>query len=217
MFENEKRLIIDTCKQMQTLGYFIGTWGNISMRVENCIIVTPSRVSYNNMDVSDMIVLDMDGNKIEGYRNPTSEKEVHRQIYLKRPDLNAIIHTHTEKCMAVSATNNKEVPCLVEEMSQLLGGTIPLTDHYVPAEQHEQLGLAAAEAIKGANGVILRNHGGVACGKNMEEAVLAVKVMEKSCGIFLSITPKLLIEEIPVCFVESERYRFLHLYGHENT
>ena len=217
MFENEKRIILDTCRLMQSLGYFIGTWGNISMRVGDYIIVTPSKISYDVMEPSDMIVIDLDGNKIEGHRNPTSEKEVHRQIYLKREDLKAIIHTHTESCMAVSATRNREVPCLVEEMSQLIGGAIPLTVKYVPAGQHEQLGKAAAEAIRDASGVILRNHGGVACGKNMEEAILVAKVMEKSCKIFLSIMPHISLEEIPVHFVDSERYRFLHLYGNEKT
>ena len=69
---------------------------------------------------------------------------MHRQIYVKRPDIGAVVHAHTKKCMAVSATEVREVPCITEEMSQLLGGAIPLTLGYVPAGEHAKLGEAAA-------------------------------------------------------------------------
>ena len=118
---------------MCDLTYFIGTWGNVSVRRGNHILLTPSRVDYETMKPEDIVVIDMRGNKIAGNRNATSEKEVHRQIYLVRDDIQAIIHAHTANAMAVSAMAEKEVPCLVEEMSQLLGGSIPITDGYIAA------------------------------------------------------------------------------------
>lgn len=217
-YENERRLIIETCLTMCDLGYFIGTWGNVSMRVGDKILLTPSRVNYATMKPEDIVVIDMEGNKIEGDRNPTSEKEVHRQIYVKRDDVNAVIHAHTAQAMAVSATTLKEVPCLVEEMSQLLGGSIPITAEYVPAQKHFELGTAAAEAIGDRNAVLLRNHGPVTCGESMESAILAAKVTEKSCGIFLqSYGGKLEQHVIPDEFVESEHYRYRFTYGKEKT
>ena len=89
-----------------------------------------------------------------------------------------IIHAHTKKAMAVSVRKIREVPCLVEEMSQLIGGGLPITPQYVPAEQHFQLGTAAAENIGNRNGVILRTNSPVAVGRNPEEAVLMVDVIE---------------------------------------
>ena len=217
LYEKERETIISTCRLMQGLGYFLGTWGNISIRINNHIVLTPSRVDYDTMKPEDMVIIDLSGNIIEGYRNPTSEKEVHRQIYLVRDDVKAIIHAHTPKAMAVSATYIDEVPCIVEEMSQLLGGSIPLTMDYVQAKEHEELGLAAAAVIGVKNGVILRNHGPVSCGRTIEEAILVTKVIEKACDIYLSIQRDNQVVRIPDFYVESERHRYLYNYGKEKT
>lgn len=214
---DERLTIIDTCKKMCQYSYFIGTWGNVSIRVQNRILLTPSRVQYDIMKPEDIVVIDMDGNIVSGTRTPTSEKEVHRQIYLKRDDISCIIHAHTEKAMALSATTLNEVPCLVEEMSQLLGGSIPITDHYVPAEQHESLGKAAAAVIGDKYGCILRNHGSVGCGKNMDEAILSIRVVEKACSLYLDSYSTGCQLSIPQNYVESEHYRYLYKYGHEKT
>lgn len=217
-YEKERACIIETCLTMCDLGYFIGTWGNVSMRVDDHILLTPSRVDYATMRPEDIVVIDLQGNKVEGDRNPTSEKEVHRQIYLKRSDVNAIIHAHTVLAMAVSATTLREVPCLVEEMSQLLGGSIPITEEYCPAQQHFELGKAAAAAIGERNAVLLRNHGPVACGSSMDNAILATKVVEKSCQIFLKTYHGPMSQHIiPDEYVESEHYRYRFSYGKEKT
>lgn len=216
-YEEERIDIIKICKLLQSMEYFMGTWGNVSMRIGQHILLTPSRVDYDSMVPNDMVVINMDGDKVEGERNATSEKEVHRQIYCKREDIGAIIHAHTPKAMALSATGMAEVPCVVEEMSQLIGGSIPLTKEYVPAEQHILLGKAAAEAIGDKNGVILRNHGPVSCGKDLAEAVLVSRVIEKASTIYLSLLGQLKVNEIPQKHVESERYRFLYTYGKEKT
>jgi L-ribulose-5-phosphate 4-epimerase len=214
LFFEQRTEIIKMCKKMQEKGYFLGTWGNISVREEDCIVLTPSRINYDEIAPGDMVVIGLDGTKVEGHRIPTSEKEVHRQIYLARDDVFAIIHAHTEK--AVSAMNIREVPCMVEEMSQMLGGAITLTGEYISAEQHAVLGVAAARAIGDKNGVILKNHGPVACGKTLRDAELTVAVMEKACSIYLSLCGECKISEIPQRYIESERFRFANTYGKEN-
>ena len=216
LYAKARQEILDTCRQMVQEEYFLGTWGNVSVRIGDHIILTPSKVEYDRMLPEDIIVLNLEGSVVEGSRTPTSEKEVHRQIYLKRDDIKAVIHAHTRKAMAVSVLPVPSVPCMVEEMSQLLGGKIPLTKQYIAAEQHLQLGLSAAEAIGDKSGVILRNHGPVACGRNLKEAVLTTKVLEKACAIYLDVNNRP-IREIPVKYIESERYRFLYKYGHEKT
>lgn len=216
-YEKEARELIAMCRRLEACGCFLGTWGNVSMRVERGILLTPSRVEYSTMQPWDLVVIDSEGNVVEGYRNPTSEKEVHRRILNQRSDVGAIIHAHTENAMAVSALDISAVPCLVEEMSQLLGGEIPLSRHYVPAEQHAALGSAAAEAIGSANAMILRNHGPVCCGRTLEEAFLTVQVTEKACGIFLKAAAVGRTINIPQEYVRSERHRFLYSYGKEKT
>lgn len=216
LYAQIRQEILDTCHQMVQEECFLGTWGNVSVRVGKHIILTPSKVEYDLMRSEDLIVLNLDGTVVEGSRTPTSEKEVHRQIYLKRDDIGAIIHAHTQKAMTVSALPINYVPCIVEEMSQLLGGRIPLTRQYISAEQHLELGIGASESISDKSGVILRNHGPVACGRDLREAALTVKVMEKACAIYLDAGGRP-VREIAAKYVQSERYRFLYKYGHENT
>ncbi|HBU11699.1 MAG TPA: class II aldolase family protein [Clostridiales bacterium] len=216
-YEQQRAEIIEVCLRMRQMEFFLGTWGNVSVRVGGHILLTPSKVDYDVMRPEDLVVIDTQGNRVEGERTATSEKEVHRQIYVARADVGAIIHAHTKKAMAVSATALREVPCLVEEMSQLLGGAIPLAGRYVPAEQHVELGGEAGKVIGQKSGIILRNHGPVACGRDLREAALVAQVIEKSCDIYLSLCGPLAAREIPGAFVESERYRFVHTYGHEQT
>lgn len=217
LYLRQKTDIINMCRKMQETGYFLGTWGNISIREGDHIILTPSRINYDEIVPDDMVVIRLDGTKVEGHRLPTSEKEVHRQIYLAREDIGAIIHAHTEKAMAVSAMHIREVPCMVEEMSQMLGGSIPLTNEYINAEQHAMLGIAAGRAIGDKSGVILKNHGPVACGKTLRDAELTAVVMEKACSIYLSLCGGCKISEIPQKYIESERYRFANTYGKEKN
>lgn len=215
---NERVKIIDVCKKMCELNYFIGTWGNVSMRIGDRILLTPSRVDYDTMEPEDIVIIDMEGNKLSGKRNATSEKEVHRQIYLHKDNIFGVIHAHTANAMAIASTEIREVPCLVEEMSQLLGGSIPVTPEYVPAQEHSKLGEAAGAAIGEKNAVILRNHGPVAAGKDLDEAVLVAKITEKACGIFLNAQGSgYHLKPIPETYVKSERYRYLYTYGHEKT
>lgn len=217
MYKEERHLIIEVCKMMQNLGYFLGTWGNISIRKGEHILLTPSRIDYDSMSPEDIVIINLEGDIVEGSQIPTSEKEVHRRIYLVREDIGAIIHAHTPKAMAVSTLDICEIPCIMEEMSQLLGGSIPLTLKYIPAKEHECLGLGAAEVIHDKNGLILRNHGPVACGRCMEEAILVLKVIEKASQIFIDIRSEENIKKIPDEYVKSERERFLFSYGKEKT
>ncbi len=216
-YAKERRRILDTCLELETMGYFLGTWGNVSMRAGNHILLTPSRVNYRTMQPDDIVVIDMEGNRVEGERTPTSEKEVHRLIYRQREDINAIVHCHSLHATAAACAGLNEVPPLMEEMSQLLGGAIPVTAQYVAAERHHELGTAAAAAIGDRSAVLLRNHGPVCCGRDMDEALLVCRVAEKACQIFLLVSPELKPERIDEASVQSERYRYLYKYGRENT
>ena len=103
LYTEARQEILDICRQMVEKKFFLGTWGNVSVRIEGHIILTPSKVEYDRMRLEDLVVLNLDGSIACGERTPTSEKEVHRQIYLAREDVKAIIHAHTAKAMAVSA------------------------------------------------------------------------------------------------------------------
>lgn len=212
----ERKLIIDTCLELEHIGFFLGTWGNVSVRADDKVLLTPSRVPYQEMQPEDIVMIGLDGTKLTGARNPTSEKEIHRLVYLHRQEVNAVLHVHSPKAMAVSMLGINEVPCLVEEMSQLLGGGIRLTEEYVRAEDHFHLAEEAVEALGEHNAAILRNHGAVACGRDMEEALVTCKSLEKSCEIYLTAAASgQKLCQIPEAYVKSERYRYLYKYGKE--
>ena len=82
-----RKKIIEICLWLQEKDLVVGTWGNVSVRVEDGILLTPSRIAYDVLQPEDFVVIDYDGNKIDGFRSPTTEREVHRLIYLARPDL----------------------------------------------------------------------------------------------------------------------------------
>ena len=94
---NELReAVIRTCLLMRDrLGYFVGTWGNISVRVEDGLLVTPSRMSYDAIAADDLVVVGWEGGVLRGHRVPTSEMELHRQVLRRRPDLGALVHSHS--------------------------------------------------------------------------------------------------------------------------
>ena len=147
-----KQEIIEACLWLQNEKLVIGTWGNVSVRVENGIIMTPSRIAYDVLQPEDMVTIDYDGTVIDGFRSPTTEREVHRMIYLARPDVNAIIHFHPVYASAM-CTVGESIPPILEEMTQLVGGEIPTTQEYVRAGMHEELGISAAKYI-GDNSII---------------------------------------------------------------
>lgn len=208
----KRKEIIDTCLWLKDNGYVFGTWGNISVRTEDGnILITPSKLPYELMQPEDIVLIDPKGKTLEGTRLTTSERELHRGILNARPDVGAIIHTHSTYAMA-AGTLGTAIPPLSEEMCQLLGGQIPVTAHFVPSEKHFELGEECVRSIGAANALLIRNHGSVACGKDLKEAAICVQVIEKSAQIFLSVR-QLGFNCVPDEWVTAGRDYFLHKYG----
>lgn len=103
--------IVRYSRQLVTSGLTIGTGGNISVYdpETQLFAITPSGVDYFEMDAKDVVVLDIDGNVVEGNRKPSSEVELHRIFYVRRPDIRAVVHAHSTYC-TVLATNRMELP-----------------------------------------------------------------------------------------------------------
>lgn len=150
---------IDTCFYMRDkLAYFVSTWGNISVRVEGGLVVTPSRVNYEELQPEDLPLVSWEGVKLKGERVPTSETELHRQIMLGRPDIGAIIHSHSPWA-SVCACAHRAIPVLSDDMAEVIGGPVNCAP-YVPAGRHKELAAAAREAIgPDATAVLMGNHG----------------------------------------------------------
>ncbi len=110
-----KKEIIETCRRCVDMEYFVGTWGNISVRVPEGLIITPSKVQYDLLTVDDFVTVSSDGKVVAGNRLPSSEIEIHRDLLNGKSDVNAIIHSHSLYATAISCLH-KSIPVFVEEM-----------------------------------------------------------------------------------------------------
>ena len=199
-YEPIKAQIIEMCRRLEKMGYFIGTWGNISVRVPEGFIVlehvfdpvrdldpvpkgfivTPSRVPYDVIETDDFVVVSSEGKVIAGHRLPSSETEIHRAVLNKKNNLGAIIHSHSPYATAVSCLHRR-IPPFVEDMAQIIGGQVDCT-RYVPAGQHKKIADEVAQTIGEANAVLLANHGVLCGGRDLEEAFIASQILEKAAS-----------------------------------
>jgi L-fuculose-phosphate aldolase len=204
--------VIRTCRQMCDLGYFLGTWGNVGVRVTNGVLITPARMDYEGMQGDDLVVVSWEGQRVAGRRLPSSEMHVHRLLLAGRSDLGAVIHSHPPYCSAVAAAR-QSIPCIVEDVAQVIGGEVRCS-RYVPAGHHLELAEAACEAMGSeVAAALLANHGVVVGGRSLKEAVVATQVLEKAALLYIQAAALGGAIPIPPAQVQEERDRFIFKYG----
>lgn len=174
-----RKEIIDAGNQMVSTALVIGTWGNISVRIadEDLIAITPTGVDYDKLISDNIPIIDFEGNLIDGNMKPSIELPMHLEIYKKRPDIGAIVHTHSTYCTAM-AIARKPIPASCEDLIQIVGGNVRVSEYRLPGT--EDLGIVAVEALAGRNAVLLANHGLLAAGKNLKETIKIAFICEKS-------------------------------------
>lgn len=210
-YESLKREIIDKCRLLEKMGYFVGTWGNISVRIPEGFIVTPSRVLYDEIETSDFVTVSPDGKVLAGHRLPSSEAEIHRGVLNKKRNVGAIIHSHSPYATAVACLQ-RSIPAFVEDLAQIIGGEVRCT-RYVPAGQHKKIAEEVEKTIGEENAVLLANHGVLCCGRDLQEAFVASQILEKAALLMLAAGNLGQVIPIPQEYVRSERDRYLHKYG----
>jgi len=210
-----RKEIIDTCLLLYKMGYFIGTWGNVSVRIDRGFLIKPSRVEYDKMQIDDLVVMSMEGIRIGGNRLPSSETELHRLLLLKRLDMGAIIHVHPPYS-SVLACAGLSLPVCLEDMAQIIGEEVHCS-RYVPAGRHKEFAQSVCEAIGDRSmAVFIANHGVAVGGRNLSEAVVAAQILEKAAMVFINASAIASSRIIPGEFVNEERHRFLYKYGTES-
>lgn len=205
--------IIRSCLYLRDhLGYFFGTWGNISVRIQDGLLLTPSRVSYDSLKTEDLVVVSMEGRVIKGHRMPTSEMLLHLLLMKSRPDFGAIVHSHSPYAATVSCCH-KEIPVLVDDMAEIVGGPVNCSA-YVSAGEHKEMAISAQAAIHPESfAVLLGNHGSVAAGRDLQEAIVCSQCVERAAMIFLQSQNLGGAIAIPEKLWKQERHRYLFKYG----
>ena len=167
MEENIRQAIVEYGKKLAESGLVQGTWGNISIRLEDKnMLGTPSGMDYERLTADDMVKVEIYTLAHEGKHKPTSEKELHAEIYRYRKDVGAIIHTHS-KYACVFAAANQNMPVL-PEYRDALGEDLKVGEYALSGSN--ALAKNTAASLGKNFGAIMANHGMVACGKDIEQA-----------------------------------------------
>lgn len=210
-YKEQRQQVVATCLRLEAAGYIVGTYGNVSVRVPGGFIVTPSRVAYAGLRPEDLVLVSMQGEVLDGGRLPSSEMHTHRFIYAARPDIGAIVHTHSLHATAVSCMH-ATIPVLAEEQAHLVGGEISCT-RYVPGINHIELAEEIAGTLGALNSVLLANHGTISCGRDLEEAIVTCQVTERAAQMYMLIRACGRAFPLGAEHVALERDHYLHNYG----
>ncbi len=188
------------------------TGGNISARdaASGLVAIKPSGVRYEDLQPEHMVIVDLDGNIVEGTLSPSSDTASHLYIYRHRPDVNGVVHTHSRYATAFAALN-RPIPCVLTAMADEFGGPIPCGGFALIGG--EEIGQVVIESIGSSPAVLLKNHGVFTVGPNATAAVKAAVMTEDvAATVWLALqlgTP----EEIPAPQIAKLHHRYTHVYG----
>ncbi|MFF3998242.1 class II aldolase/adducin family protein [Streptomyces cyaneofuscatus] len=187
--------VVATARRSAADGLVVGTSGNVSARVGDLVLVTPSGVPYDRLGPGDAVGVGLDGRQVLGELKPTSELPLHLAVYAGT-DAAAVVHTHAVHATAVS-TLVTEVP-LVHYAAAILGG--PVRTAAYARYGTPELADAMLTALRGRTGCLLANHGTVTYGSTLDQAYERTAQLEWLCRLWLTAsalpgrTPSLLSE-----------------------
>lgn len=184
LYEKKRQELIEYARKMEKYNLVKMSGGNVSLRLEDGnVIVTPSAMNYDTMVPEDIVVLDINGNIIEGKRRPTSDLSAILYILQNMPWVNAIIHTHQAKAIAFSLVSD-----LLPVISSTMVDEIKDEVQVAPFTISSDIGMGI-ETVKHAGKslcVILKNHGAMAYGKSLDQALSAAVYLEETCDVYMT-------------------------------
>jgi L-fuculose-phosphate aldolase len=187
-----RQSIIDACRAMIRLGVNQGTAGNVSVRWGDGLLITPSGLPYGEMSADDIVFMDMTG-AYEHELAPSSEWRIHRDILARRAEVNAAVHAHPVYCTAF-AMCRMEIPAAHYMIAAAGGPTIRCARY--ESYGTPELSQAALEALEGRACALLANHGMIATGPDLAEALwiaVETETLARQYAVALQIgTPHIL-------------------------
>ena len=189
MLEELKRQVYEANMELPQRGLITYTWGNVSGidRESGLFVIKPSGVDYSILKAEDMVVMDLNGNKVEGDLNPSSDTATHLELYKAFTEIGGIVHTHSPAATAW-AQAGRGLPCYGTTHADYFYGEIPcarnLTEEEIEDGYEKNTGLVIIETFKGKNpvfvpAVLCKNHGPFTWGKDAAEAVHNAVVLEE--------------------------------------
>lgn len=195
--DEARELIVLFCRRMLAEHLVSYTAGNISTRIADergLVAVTPGSTAYDTLRPEDVVIVALDGTIVDGVLRPTAELPLHTLAYLNRPDVAGIVHTHSPAAMALAAMG-MDLPPILHGLISACGGGI-VTAPYARGAT-EEMATRTAEPLRHRSACLLRNHGVLAIGPNVEHAYNAVSVVEGTADAYLRALPFGPVPEVP--------------------
>ncbi len=177
-------------------GFSVGSAGNISMRVDDGFLITPTNSSLGRLDPARIAKLDSDFHHVSGDQ-PSKEVFMHRAFYVTRAEAGAIVHLHSTLATAVACLPDVDadnpIPPLTPYFVMRIGRRMPVIPYFRPGDPAMEPAIIAA--VPGARAVLLANHGPVVSGKTLLDAVYAAEELEEAAKLYLTLrghTPRVL-------------------------
>ena len=191
MLEELKKEVYEANMMLQKHGLVTFTWGNVSGidREKGLFVIKPSGVDYDKLSPEDMVVMDLDGNKVEGRYKPSSDTPTHVEIYRGFPEVGGVVHTHSSWATSW-AQAGRGIPCYGTTHADYMYGEIPcvrtLTQEEIDAGYEKNTGVLIVDYFKANNidvvampAVLCKNHGPFTWGKDAHEAVHNAVVLDE--------------------------------------
>ncbi|MDP9364372.1 MAG: class II aldolase/adducin family protein [Chloroflexota bacterium] len=200
-------------------GVVHGTSGNMSLRdpESGLIAISPSGMPYPSLTPADVVVVDAAGAVVDGARKPSSETPLHTMLLRERPGIDAVVHTHSHYATVVGCIRSS-LPPILTEVALVVGARVPVTRYGLTGTPDfgESVLEALAEVGDSGRAAILKNHGLVCLGRDLDEALGLAEVVEESAKVYVHALaanggrePDLVPEEL----IPGMRARFLATYG----
>ena len=158
-----------------------GTAGNFSARLpDGNVVLTPSSLAYETMTLDDLVVTDLDGNVLEGERNPTTEKSLHLSALRLHDEVNATMHCHA-KHATMFALTRQSIPAVIEEFVVYVGGDVEVADYKTTGT--DELADEVAKRVGERAAVLMANHGLFAVGKDPKDVLHVAPLVERTAEI----------------------------------
>ncbi|MBQ7926647.1 MAG: L-ribulose-5-phosphate 4-epimerase [Lachnospiraceae bacterium] len=191
MLEELKQLVYEANMDLPKYGLVTFTWGNVSAidREKGLFVIKPSGVEYDKLTPEDMVVVDMEGNKVEGRYNPSSDTATHLELYKAFPEIGGVVHTHSTHATSW-AQSGRSIPCYGTTHADYIYGEVPcvrcLTKEEIENGYEENTGRLIVEEFfrrckepMAVPAVLCKNHGPFAWGKDAKDAVHNAVVLEE--------------------------------------
>ena len=208
--EQARADIVEVGRRLWERGYVASNDGNISVKLDaQRLITTPKNVSKGFMTPDMMVITDLDGKKIAGERDPSSELKMHLEVYRNRPDARAVVHAHPPTATGFAVAGIALDRAVLAEVITTLG-SIPIAEYATPST--EELPAAVRKYVKAHDGLLLANHGALALAGDVMSAYYRMETIEHFAKI--SLVARTLGREHVLSREEVERLQGLRgMYG----